>query len=103
MCGTSESLLRCTGRTPICFVNSKGTGPVCPRTIQVKFESYTKKLGTHISPHTLRHTFAAHLARKVMPLACIRMSSKLRHSFGISSVKLNKSEQVTHYDIKPGL
>lgn len=58
---------------PFVFVNSKGTGPVCSRTIQLKFESYTKKLGTHISPHTLRHTFAAHLARKGMPLACIQI------------------------------
>jgi site-specific recombinase XerD len=30
-------------------------------------------MGTHISPHTLRHIFAAHLARKGMPLACIQV------------------------------
>jgi hypothetical protein len=54
-------------------VNSKGTGSMCPRTIQLKFERYTKEMGTHIPPHTIRHTFAAHLARKGMPLACIQV------------------------------
>lgn len=58
---------------PFIFVNTTCTGAMCPRTIQSKFESYTKKLGIHISPHTLRHTFAAHLAMKGMPLECIQV------------------------------
>jgi len=42
------------------------------RLLQKYFEKYTKKLGFKVSPHTLRHTFAAHLAQKGMPLACIQ-------------------------------
>ena len=55
------------------FVNTTGTGSMCSRTIQLKFQTYTKMLGIHISPHTLRHTFAAHLAMKGMPLECIQV------------------------------
>lgn len=58
---------------PFVFVNTKSTGSMCPRTIQLKFETYTKMIGIHISPHTLRHTFAAHLAMKGMPLECIQV------------------------------
>lgn len=32
--------------------------------IQYWFKSYRKELGIRLSPHTLRHTFAAHLAKK---------------------------------------
>lgn len=58
---------------PYVFVNPSETGPVCIRTIGQNFEFYTRKLGIHISPHTLRHTFAAHLAIKGMALDCIQM------------------------------
>ena len=58
---------------PFVFVNTKSTGPMCPRTIQLKFQTFTEKVGFYISPHTLRHTFAAHLAKKGMPLACIQV------------------------------
>lgn len=57
---------------PFVFVNTTATGPVCNRTTQKKFKTYTKKLGINITPHTLRHTFAAHLAIKGMPLDCIQ-------------------------------
>ncbi|WP_374940697.1 tyrosine-type recombinase/integrase [Cytobacillus oceanisediminis] len=40
---------------PFVFVNSKSTGSMFPRTIQLNFERYSKMMGTHISPHTLRH------------------------------------------------
>lgn len=58
---------------PFVFVNTTGTGPVCHRTVQKKFKMYTKQLGSRLTPHTLRHTFAAHLAIKGMPLACIQV------------------------------
>jgi len=58
---------------PFVFVNTTATGPVCKRTIQKKFKIYTKRLGINLTPHTLRHTFAAHLAIKGMTLDCIQV------------------------------
>ncbi|NLP52027.1 tyrosine-type recombinase/integrase [Bacillus sp. RO1] len=57
---------------PFVFVNYSRTGEMCPRTIQSRFDSYSKKLGRHVSPHTLRHTFAAHLSRRGMPFMAIQ-------------------------------
>lgn len=57
---------------PFLFVNPTGTGPARKRTIQTRFEKYGTQLGIPISPHTLRHTFAAHLAIKGMPLEGIQ-------------------------------
>jgi site-specific recombinase XerD len=58
--------------TPFLFTNVLGTKSIPVRTIQRRFEVYEKKLGFRITPHTLRHTFAAHLAKKGMPLECIQ-------------------------------
>ncbi|QNK87607.1 tyrosine-type recombinase/integrase [Sporosarcina sp. resist] len=41
-------------------------------TIQCWFKSYAEQLGIRLTPHTLRHTFASHLANKGMPLECIQ-------------------------------
>lgn len=57
---------------PFVFVNVAGTGPICISYVQRKFVTYKKKLGIHLTPHTLRNTFAAHLALKGMPLAGIQ-------------------------------
>ncbi|MEC2324421.1 tyrosine-type recombinase/integrase [Lederbergia lenta] len=58
---------------PFVFVNTTKTGFMCTRTVQNKFTTYSKKLGIYMTPHTLRHTFAAHLAMKGMPLECIQV------------------------------
>jgi site-specific recombinase XerD len=58
---------------PYVFVNTKGNGPACIRTIQKKFSTYQQPLGIKVSPHVLRHTFAANLAIKGMPLEAIQM------------------------------
>lgn len=57
---------------PFVFLNVAGTGPICVRYIERKFVTYKIKLGIHLTPHTLRHTFAAHLAMKGMPLVGIQ-------------------------------
>lgn len=57
---------------PYLFVNSYGTRQMCTGTISQKFDRYEKELGFHLTPHTLRHTFAAHLAMKGMPLECLQ-------------------------------
>ncbi len=44
-----------------------------PRSIQLRFNEYSTELGVSFTPHTLRHTFAAHLAIKGMPLECIQV------------------------------
>jgi site-specific recombinase XerD len=58
---------------PFVFLNSKKSGSLSPSTVQKKFKTYSQKLGIHLTPHTLRHTFAAHLAMKGMPLGYIQV------------------------------
>jgi site-specific recombinase XerD len=53
---------------PLVFLNHNGTKGIQRRSIQRWLESYRSILGITLSPHTLRHTFAAHLAMKGMPL-----------------------------------
>ncbi|TXC79032.1 tyrosine-type recombinase/integrase [Metabacillus litoralis] len=58
---------------PFLFVNKSGTRKVCIRTIQGDFSNYRQQLHIEITPHTLRHTFAAHLAIKGMPIECVQV------------------------------
>lgn len=58
---------------PYLFLNMRGTKPLGRRGIQHKFSDYSEELGIPFSVHTLRHTFAAHLAMKGMPLDGIQM------------------------------
>ncbi|MEY9971302.1 site-specific recombinase XerD [Lysinibacillus sp. RC46] len=58
---------------PNVFVNTTGKGPICHRTVQKKLAEYGDQLGMKITPHTLRHTFASHLAMKGMLLSCIEV------------------------------
>lgn len=47
--------------------------PIHPDTVGQWFSKYySKSLGFKVTPHTLRHTFAAHFAQKGMPLECIQ-------------------------------
>ena len=55
------------------FVNGNGTSSLPDCTIRYWFRNYKEKLGYYMSPHTLRHTFAAHLAIKGMPLEYIQV------------------------------
>lgn len=58
---------------PYVFVNKKGTKPLCIGTNTEMFISISKKLGFRVTPHMMRHTFAAHLSQKGMPLESIRI------------------------------
>lgn len=58
---------------PYVFLNKTKKGPLNIRTTNLDFENYARQLGFHLTPHTLRHTFAAHLARKGMQLQGIQL------------------------------
>lgn len=57
---------------PYLFLNHAESGQTNRYGIEHWFRKYRKNLGFYISPHMLRHTFAAHLARKGMPLVYIQ-------------------------------
>ncbi|MEH7356679.1 site-specific tyrosine recombinase/integron integrase [Neobacillus drentensis] len=53
------------------FSNRRG-GALHREFIQKNFRNFSKSLGFKVTPHTLRHTFAAHLAEKNMPQSYIQ-------------------------------
>lgn len=57
---------------PFVFTNRNGNGPNDPNSIQGWFVNYRKELGVYMTPHTMRHTFAAHLAMRGMPFVSIQ-------------------------------
>ncbi|MFE1242966.1 tyrosine-type recombinase/integrase [Fictibacillus sp. NPDC058756] len=60
--------------SPYVFLTLRSKGrPISQSTVKRMFRAYSKCLGYRVTPHTLRHTFAAHLASKGMPLECIQV------------------------------
>lgn len=57
---------------PYLLVNKRGKRVFCRRTIQRNFTVYSEQLEVRLTPHTLRHTFAAHLAIKGMAIPYIQ-------------------------------
>lgn len=53
------------------FTNGRGK-PLSRVTVQMKFKEFSKELKFKVSPHTMRHTFAAHLAEKGMDFSYIQ-------------------------------
>lgn len=53
------------------FSNQRG-GPLSRCLIELKFRNYTTALGFKVTPHTMRHSFAAHLAEKGMDYSYIQ-------------------------------
>jgi site-specific recombinase XerD len=47
--------------------------PINPDTVGGLFRNYSKRLDYRVTPHTLRHTFAAYLASRRMPLEYIQV------------------------------
>lgn len=53
------------------FSNKSG-GPISRCLVEMQFRKYTETLGFRVTPHTMRHTFAAHLAEKGMDFSYIQ-------------------------------
>jgi site-specific recombinase XerD len=55
------------------FLLSNQRGGALSRSfVELRFQDYSEKLGFKVTPHTMRHTFAAHLAEKNMPQSYIQ-------------------------------
>jgi len=61
-----------TDSLPDVFVNQRTTARIGYNRILSNFRAYCKHVGIRVTPHTMRHTFAAHLAQKGMPLESIQ-------------------------------
>lgn len=53
------------------FCNQRGK-PLSRIFVEKKFQGYSEAIGFKVVPHTMRHTFAAHLAEKNMPQSYIQ-------------------------------
>ena len=53
------------------FSNAKGN-PISRGLVELKFRKYSEILGFKVTPHTMRHTFAAYLAEKGMNFSYIQ-------------------------------
>ncbi|UZJ79569.1 site-specific tyrosine recombinase/integron integrase [Fictibacillus sp. KU28468] len=53
------------------FPNNRG-GCLSRTFVEQRFQIFSKELGFRVVPHTMRHTFAAHLAEKSMPQSYIQ-------------------------------
>lgn len=58
-------------QSPYLFSNERG-GRLSRVFVQKQFQEYSKILEFKVKPHTMRHTFAAHLAEKNMPQSYIQ-------------------------------
>lgn len=57
--------------SPYIFPNKQGN-PLGRYWVEVIFKNYSMKLGFRVTPHFMRHTMAAHLAEKGMPISYIQ-------------------------------
>lgn len=61
-----------TDALPHVFVNQTVSNRISVKKVNEYFRSYSERLGFRVIPHMLRHTFAAHLAQKGMPIEGIQ-------------------------------
>ena len=57
--------------SPYLFANNRG-GHLSRIFVEKRFQEFSEVLGFRVVPHTMRHTFAAHLAEKDMPQSYIQ-------------------------------
>ncbi|TFI49423.1 integrase [Diaphorobacter sp. DS2] len=57
--------------SPYLFPNNRG-GHLSRIFVEKRFQEFAEELGFRVVPHTMRHTFAAHLAEKNMPQSYIQ-------------------------------
>ena len=62
-----------TDDLPFLFLDNFQKGPIRKHVIHHYFAKYREELGFHVTPHTLRHTFAAHLAIRGMRLMSLQV------------------------------
>jgi site-specific recombinase XerD len=83
---------------PYLFANNRG-GHLSRVFVEKRFQEFSKGLGFRVVPHTMRHTFAAHLAERNMPQSYIQ--DFLGH-VNINSTRiytrLNESARKKQYD-----
>jgi site-specific recombinase XerD len=53
------------------FSNRRG-GTISRSAVELRFQELSEKLGFKVTPHTMRHSFAAHLAEKNLPQSYIQ-------------------------------
>ncbi|SFM33728.1 tyrosine-type recombinase/integrase [Salibacterium qingdaonense] len=84
--------------SPYLFENPKGEA-LSHVYVEQRFRDYSEALGFKVTPHTLRHTFAAHLAVKDMPQSYIQ---ELLGHVNINSTRvytrLRETERKKQYD-----
>lgn len=67
----SAYLMSRKSNNPYLFLNNHRDTPIKKLTIQNDFKEYSKNLGFKVTPHMLRHTFAATLVKNGMPILYI--------------------------------
>lgn len=80
------------------FCNHSGK-PLSRNQMEVIFRKYSEILGIRVTPHTMRHTFAAHLIEKGMPESYVQelLGHKNIKTTGIYT-RLNDQAQKAKYD-----
>lgn len=69
-----EYMESCPANSPYVFASPLLVDrPIHPDSVGKWFRKYSEELGFKVTPHTLRHTFAAHLVRKGMPIDYIQI------------------------------
>ncbi|MEK5209714.1 tyrosine-type recombinase/integrase [Psychrobacillus sp. FSL H8-0510] len=61
-----------TDQLSFVFVNAAATNRLRHQDTYEQFRNYSNRLEFRLTPHMLRYTFAAHLAKKGMPLEAIQ-------------------------------